>query len=1370
MAGLSTALQAGAVPSAATGGPPSSSTAVGGISGVDLSEVDFEYVERLGSKNDAQKLRRVIAALEEEGGYPQLLKAAKDTLKRIDPKSLTPDVGPASVDELKDAQADILQWSQSEKARDEALRREATTSSRPTSAVPVRGHGAPAPTTTANDKEKQKNPLLNLGQELDPSTLTPAELSAAALAEKSKGNECFRAHEYEDAARYYTRGLHLTPTDPNLLNNRALTFLKLKNPDAALNDAELVLKNNPTNWKALWRRAQVHETKHFLERALDDLKCAEQCYAQSEEAVKAGGKPHPDLAKSRKKMEQALYAQQPNHPYVQHLKPAKANNKKKAQNGKSGARPTHEEDEKEESKEQEPPVAKSFKRMQIAEVDDDDDEEEEEDDGEREEKRAEAGPSTSSSGSSSSSAAPLNRMTIAEVDDDDEDDEDEDDDEHNPHGETEDTEDKGPIETECNTQRNKCDAPVCASGTSRDKPPATTPFPVSAPSPSPSPSSVVDPATLPDGSRQLYEEVDALKSEGVRAFQNGKYAESIQPFHKAIRMVLERAHSSNVSVSTHHKERLTDRELIQMVPFEFLHMLLTLYSNLSASYSNLATGSDADATSAMKAASDAGVDLGISRSDLEADDSPSTTSSPSRASLEALRTAYNQQVLDLVTFGSLVLKRIALEITKHQREASGGAHPHVPGSGGVGLGTGAIPRGHGVVDLELAGTPVLPSASPLPSHLLGSLLAPQQISILKKLYLRRALAADRAGMHKLALDDLSYTLAVARDYPGSRPSERIEGGPTMLARFVTKYLEEMLHTIEEAKSKANEAFATEEWERSQQLYTRAIENISNVSQTIRSVSSATPSTNQSSLASTDAQRFLSLLNPHSSMLAAMPSNKDRPASEETVGKIFRLRMQLLANRALTFLKRADEGCEEASKETHDELLKRSLADAEVVIRELTLLFGRALNPRSANDPLYTPQTHPKMALLLAKAQHRAALACMSLARWNAALDHLYAAQRANPALDLKSDLERAQREVERVSESQRTVERENQRMAQDGVNKIQVVADYSNTEKEIQDKEKLREIAEKQTECRRQLPVTSSPGPTSTSAPSSSTSTSVRKSPQPSQPVFTSRSGGMMIEVMTDDEEDDDDADDGDDESSSMKCGDQPGPVEDLRNLEREAVAAAQARAAAQHQQAEAEAEAAKRRTAASATPTKSSLQVPSVPPSPSTPSSSSPSSLRPSSTSPLPPSPLTGTIRSFQLPPIPTNAVAFERDWQMLRHRDPSLFYDYFKRIDPEALPKIFAVSASLTLGLFGALLNCVSSRYILDTPSRALEVLEALSKVDRFTLNVQLLPTNVKNGVKDALKKLKQDIDKETTSSNTSGVDKDLLQSVAKKYGATL
>ena len=348
--------------------------------------------------------------------------------------------GPVSGSEKQELLADLLSWSASAKAADASLRRGGAASNTgkekaPRKSLPVRGHAdsafEDAPSSTAAAAAAAANATnnkgaMNLGQELNASALLPAEVTAAAVLEKEKGNECYRAGELDEAVVFYTRALHLNPTDSATLTNRALAFLKLKQPDSALNDAALVLAREPHNWKALWRRGQAQEQKLFLERALDDFGQAQTNWAKTNTPEAKLHPTHPDIAKNIAKVQKLLLEQEPNHPYVQHLKQPKSTAAAAA-----AKQTTQQQQESKENKEQEPATApaKAFKRMAIAEVDEDDEDEEEE---EKVPEPAAASVASAArptpvvapaaTATAAAAAAPMRRMPIAEVDDDDDED------------------------------------------------------------------------------------------------------------------------------------------------------------------------------------------------------------------------------------------------------------------------------------------------------------------------------------------------------------------------------------------------------------------------------------------------------------------------------------------------------------------------------------------------------------------------------------------------------------------------------------------------------------------------------------------------------------------------------------------------------------------------------------------------------------------------------------------------------------------------------------------------------------------------------------------------------------------------------------
>ncbi|XP_077382018.1 sperm-associated antigen 1-like isoform X3 [Festucalex cinctus] len=91
-----------------------------------------------------------------------------------------------------------------------------------------------------------------------------------AEREKDKGNEAFRANDYEEAVAYYSRSIDIMPTVA-AYNNRAQTGIKLKQWQRAMNDCNSVLELEPCNVKALLRRAAVHNELGNFQMAVEDL-------------------------------------------------------------------------------------------------------------------------------------------------------------------------------------------------------------------------------------------------------------------------------------------------------------------------------------------------------------------------------------------------------------------------------------------------------------------------------------------------------------------------------------------------------------------------------------------------------------------------------------------------------------------------------------------------------------------------------------------------------------------------------------------------------------------------------------------------------------------------------------------------------------------------------------------------------------------------------------------------------------------------------------------------------------------------------------------------------------------------------------------
>ncbi|KAM3873486.1 sperm-associated antigen 1 [Diretmus argenteus] len=117
------------------------------------------------------------------------------------------------------------------------------------------------------------------------SSLTQQEKLLLANREKVKGNEAFRAEDYEEAVAYYSRSLSIIPTAA-AYNNRAQAEIKLKHWNKAMKDCQTVLELEPDNMKALLRRATVHKHMGNLQMADDDLRAVLRQEPQNATATK----------------------------------------------------------------------------------------------------------------------------------------------------------------------------------------------------------------------------------------------------------------------------------------------------------------------------------------------------------------------------------------------------------------------------------------------------------------------------------------------------------------------------------------------------------------------------------------------------------------------------------------------------------------------------------------------------------------------------------------------------------------------------------------------------------------------------------------------------------------------------------------------------------------------------------------------------------------------------------------------------------------------------------------------------------------------------------------------------------------------------
>ena len=112
------------------------------------------------------------------------------------------------------------------------------------------------PGVTAADLEKMARP----------------ELERRARNEKDKGNDQFKAGEYREALRSYTRSIRLCPDGAIAYANRGMCHLKMKQYKQAVGDCSAAIEIDDTYTKAYLRRGIARRRLGDGARALEDLR------------------------------------------------------------------------------------------------------------------------------------------------------------------------------------------------------------------------------------------------------------------------------------------------------------------------------------------------------------------------------------------------------------------------------------------------------------------------------------------------------------------------------------------------------------------------------------------------------------------------------------------------------------------------------------------------------------------------------------------------------------------------------------------------------------------------------------------------------------------------------------------------------------------------------------------------------------------------------------------------------------------------------------------------------------------------------------------------------------------------------------------
>ena len=124
-------------------------------------------------------------------------------------------------------------------------------------------------------KERRERDLRKLGLRGDMlQSMSATKRKVVAEKEKQKGNECFRAKEFEEANMYYSRSLFFDNSNHVVFANRAMTGLRLKKYAQAEDDCTAALAIEPNYIKALSRRGMTRHKRGKYAEAVQDFDAA----------------------------------------------------------------------------------------------------------------------------------------------------------------------------------------------------------------------------------------------------------------------------------------------------------------------------------------------------------------------------------------------------------------------------------------------------------------------------------------------------------------------------------------------------------------------------------------------------------------------------------------------------------------------------------------------------------------------------------------------------------------------------------------------------------------------------------------------------------------------------------------------------------------------------------------------------------------------------------------------------------------------------------------------------------------------------------------------------------------------------------------
>ncbi|XP_031343666.1 sperm-associated antigen 1 [Photinus pyralis] len=280
---------------------------------IPINHLDFAYVKACTNAKEIERIYRILQS-GEEGHFPDLLKTTEERLKLLKPNSkYIQEICPVlKVDEVPKEEwnrlsNELCDWMEDANKKDEELN--AAKVSEINCDVEIRKTKSDyKPAAQSNPKriastdyeswdkydpeteilkmdlrdEKERNEALKRQTKLKQEKTvrfsnfaTEAEAIYEANSERERGNECFKAGEFKMALRHYTQSLQCKPTASGF-TNRAITYIKLKKFQLAINDCKQALNLDRQCFKAHLRLAQSYEALKQYEAALTHITTAVQ--------------------------------------------------------------------------------------------------------------------------------------------------------------------------------------------------------------------------------------------------------------------------------------------------------------------------------------------------------------------------------------------------------------------------------------------------------------------------------------------------------------------------------------------------------------------------------------------------------------------------------------------------------------------------------------------------------------------------------------------------------------------------------------------------------------------------------------------------------------------------------------------------------------------------------------------------------------------------------------------------------------------------------------------------------------------------------------------------------------------------------------